>query len=99
MNNYLFNLPDELKYTIFSFFDSKEIVRLYSRKYSDINSIFDSDKFWILKFNQESLPILYNNSSYSGWLDEYKRLKYSKEVTIESFETLNRAYNNFKIMT
>jgi len=92
--SYLFNLPDELKYTIFAFFDSKEIVRLYSRKYSDINSIFDSDKFWILKFNEESLPILYNNSSYSGWLDEYKRLKYSKEVTIQSFDRLNHSYNN-----
>ena len=94
--SYLFNLPDELKYTIFSLFDIQEITRLYSLEDSVLNSILNSSQYWIFKFNFESLPIFYNNNSYTGWLDEYIRIKKSiiKIKSKEDLKDMNLYYSD-----
>lgn len=49
------------------------------------NSIFENSNFWYIKFKNENLQILRNNTYYSSWLSEYlhvtKSVEHTKKVT------------------
>jgi len=82
--NYLSQMPQEIKCVIFSYLYPAYIVKLYSYGDIEYNSIFEKSSFWYIKFKNENLPILRNNTQYCSWLSEYlhvtKTVEHTKKV-------------------
>lgn len=83
-------LPQEIWWTIFSYYSIEELIKLYQRKDSEINNLLDNSHFWYQY--QKCTP--YNDriersiKTFTQWIVEFHRVKTTMDtldVNIEEF--------------